>query len=413
MSAEAGVLVWLTALVPAFLFAFYKGWRGASGALALGMAVLTATQVALLALGVSEPNWSVLLGLVVVYIAVCLGLGTFAELLHGARQDAERQALTDVLTDLPNRRHALLVLDRAFAAAERGAPLSVALFDLDHFKRFNDRYGHEVGDEVLKAFAGILKARTRRMNLSARFGGEEFLSVLSEATPEEAETFSEHVREDLRRVDLPWGPVTVSCGVAGYARGMGAPDFLVAAADQALFAAKEQGRDRTVMTDLVSPSPVGPVGTAVDVPPSTAEGSATDATDGPHPSQEGRRTVMVVDDDDHVRRTIVEVIRDLEHGVIEAGSPLTALDLLKHPGLRVDLLVTDVMMPEMSGITFVERASKQRPGIPVLYVSGYMHGEVSWPGVPGSATDFVAKPLSIEVLSQKVERLLGIGASSR
>ena len=417
MSGEGGVLVWLTALVPAFLMAYYKGWRGASVALALGMAVLTLAQVALQLLGLSEPNWGLLLGLVVVYIGACLGLGTFAELLHGARRDAERQALTDVLTDLPNRRHALIVLEGAFAAAERGVPLSVALFDLDHFKGFNDRYGHEVGDEVLKTFAGVLGAATRRMNLSARFGGEEFISVLTDADREAARAFAERVRRGLGAIDLPWGPVTVSCGVATYEKGMGAPDFLVAAADQALYAAKEGGRDRTVVAGLAAPPSVGVARAPSAGGDEAAEAGKPVPPEAPHPvepsvavkaasARSGRRTVMVVDDDDQVRRTIVQVIRELDHSVIEAGNPLTALDLLRHDGLHVDLLITDVMMPEMSGITFVEKVSEQRPGIPVLYVSGYIHGEVSWPGVPGSVTDFLEKPVSVEVLEDKVARLL-------
>ena len=401
----------MTALVPAFLFAYYKGWRGASVALALGMAVLTATQIALLLLGLSEPNWGLLLGLVVVYIVTSLGLGTFAELLHRARYDAEQQALTDVLTDLPNRRHSLIVLEGAFAAAERGVHLCVALFDLDRFKRFNDDYGHEVGDEVLKTFAGVLKACTRRMNLSARFGGEEFISVLRDADSEEALAFAERVRQDLKAVELPWGPITVSCGVAAHERGMGTADFLVAAADRALYAAKEGGRDRVVLAGSYAAR-------TLEQAPAAPEARATIAADPPAsaipaPRTDGTQTILIVDDDDRVRKSLTEALRDLDYGVIETGSPLTALDLLRHPGLHVDLLITDVMMPEMSGITFVEKASEQRPGIPVLYMSGYIHGEVSWPGVPGSVTDFVEKPFSLELLAEKVERLIEIGAPSR
>ncbi len=402
----------MTALVPAFLFAYYKGWRGASVALALGMAVLTAAKIALLLLGSSDPNWGLLLGLVVVYIATCLGLGIFAELLHRARQDAERQALTDVLTGLPNRRHSLIVLETAFAAAERGiVHLCVALFDLDRFKRFNDDYGHEVGDEVLKTFAGVLTACTRRMNLSARFGGEEFISVLTDAGPEGALAFAERVRQDLKAAELPWGPITVSCGVAAYEKGMGAPDFLVAAADRAMYAAKEGGRDQVVLAG----SDTAPT---LEQAPAAPEARVTIPADPrasamPAPRTDGAETILIVDDDDRVRKSLTEGLRDLDYGVIETGSPLTALDLLRHPGLHVDLLITDVMMPEMSGITFVEKASEQRPGIPVLYMSGYIHGEVSWPGVPGSVTDFVEKPLSLELLAEKVERLIEIGAPSR
>ena len=221
MTGDDGVLVWLTALVPAFLFAYYKGWQGVSVALALGMAVLTSVHLALLALGLSEPDWSLLLGVVIVYVGVCLGLGTLADLLHRDRYEAEQQALTDTLTTLSNRRHATLSLEQAFAAAARGAPLCVALFDLDKFKDFNDRHGHVAGDQVLKLFGKILKGYTRAMDLSASFGGEEFLSVLLDGDEEGALVFAERVRQRLKTSELPFGRITVSCGVAAYGEEMG------------------------------------------------------------------------------------------------------------------------------------------------------------------------------------------------
>ena len=89
MTSREGVLVWLTALVPAFLLAYYKGWHGASVALALGMATLTSAHVALLLLGHVAPNWTLLFGVVLVYIGVSLGLGVFADLLHQAKEEAE------------------------------------------------------------------------------------------------------------------------------------------------------------------------------------------------------------------------------------------------------------------------------------------------------------------------------------
>jgi diguanylate cyclase (GGDEF)-like protein len=250
MTGDDGVLLWLTALIPAFLLAYYKGWRGVSVALAAGMAVLTSVNVALLLLGSSEPDWSLLLGVVVVYVGVCLGLGTFANLLHRARQDAERLALTDHLTALPNRRYAILVLERAFAAALRGAaggPFCVALFDIDNFRDFNDRYGHAVGDAVLKGLAGVLSRYTRDMDLSSRFGGEEFLSVLLAGGEEGALVFAERIRKSVKELELSWGPITVSCGVAAFSEQMGTMEELLGAADEALYAAKHGGRDRVVL----------------------------------------------------------------------------------------------------------------------------------------------------------------------
>ena len=249
MTGDDGVLVWLTALDPAFLFAYYKGWQGVSVALALGIAVLTSVHVALLLLGLSEPDWSLLLGVVIVYVGVCLGLGTLADLLHRARYEAEQQALTDTLTTLSNRRHAMLSLEQAFAAAARGVPLCVALFDLDKFKDFNDRHGHVAGDQVLKLFGKILKGYTRAMDLSARFGGEEFLSVLLDSDEEGARVFAERIRERLKTAELAYGPVTVSCGVAVYNEEMRTIEDLVAAADQALYTAKKGGRDQVVLAD--------------------------------------------------------------------------------------------------------------------------------------------------------------------
>ncbi len=247
MTGDEGVLVWLIALVPAFLFAYYKGWQGVSVVLALGMAVLASVHVALLLLGRSEPDLSLLLGVVIVYVGICLGLGILAKVFHRARHRAEQQALTDALTRLPNRRHAMLTLERAFAAAERGVLVCVVFFDLDEFKNFNDRHGHEAGDQVLKVFGEALEDSTRAMDLSARFGGEEFLSVLLDTNEEGALAFAKRVRQRLEASELPLGRITVSCGVAAYSEEMGNIEDLVAAADEALYSAKRDGRDRVVL----------------------------------------------------------------------------------------------------------------------------------------------------------------------
>lgn len=407
MTSPAGEIVWLTALVPAFLLAYYKGWRGASLALALGMATLTSAHVALLLTGGPEPNWPLLLAVVVVYIGTCLGLGAFADLLHRARRDAEEQALTDVLTGLPNRRQAMMVLERAFASAERGASLTVVLFDLDRFKGVNDRHGHQVGDKVLIAFAEILKNLTRRTDLSARIGGEEFLSILVYNEEEGGGIFAERVRQGLKAAELPWGPVTVSCGVAAYVPGMGASDFLVGAADRALYTAKDEGRDRVVVAGR-DPEAASVLPEKIE-PPSTDEARKAQHAPTSERALDDAATILIVDDDDQMRKSITEFLRDLGYNVIETNDPFAALDLLGHHDLRVDLLITDVIMPAMSGVTLVDKAAKERPGMPVLYMSGYIHGKVSWPGVPGSVTDFIEKPLSIELLTEKVEGLLDSG----
>ena len=211
---DQGVLIWLTSLVPAFLLAYYRGFKGVALALAGGMAVLSLTQVVVLVFGFAPPNWAVLLSVVVLYLGISIGIGIFAEILHRERVEAEKMALLDHLTGLPNRRHAELTLGLEFAAATRGRRLAVVVFDLDHFKQVNDRYGHDAGDQTLRAFANILKASTRRMNLSARFGGEEFISILADCDADAAVDFANRVRGGLRAMKFRWGPVTVSAGAA-------------------------------------------------------------------------------------------------------------------------------------------------------------------------------------------------------
>jgi diguanylate cyclase (GGDEF)-like protein len=238
---EAGALLWLIALIPAFLLAYYRGWRGVATALAMGMAAISLTQVVATVLQRTIPD--LLFWIVVAYLAIAIGIGWVTELLHRERADVEDLALTDILTRLPNRRHARAFLDNEFGAAERGRPLAVVLFDLDDFKSYNDRFGHQVGDDGLRHFAEILVSTTRRMNLSSRFGGEEFLTVLAGSDEEGALVFAERVRETLASGRLSKGSLTVSAGVAAYHPSMRSPDELIAAADLSLYRAKRDGKN--------------------------------------------------------------------------------------------------------------------------------------------------------------------------
>ncbi len=235
------LLLWLLALIPAFLLAHYRGWMGVAVAMLIGMVVLSMAQVAAVSTGL-HTDWALLLGVVAVYIAVGMSVGVVSELLHVERARAEELALTDGLTDMPNRRLADLFLEKEFAAAQRGRPLAVVLYDIDYFKAFNDRHGHSAGDGALRFFADTLRSRTRRMDLSARYGGEEFITILSAGATHGAVCLAEAVRSRL--ADHPHHlPFTVSAGVAEYTDGMESQMELLTAADRALYAAKSDGRD--------------------------------------------------------------------------------------------------------------------------------------------------------------------------
>jgi diguanylate cyclase (GGDEF)-like protein len=172
---------------------------------------------------------------------------------HGTSRRMRELALTDELTGLPNRR---CVLERLAAQVARtDARCAVLIADLDHFKSINDRHGHLVGDEVLRAVATALRDSARDPVLLGRLGGEEFVAVLPDATPAAARQFGERLREAVAAIDLSvWLPgrvLTISVGATVSQPGDDVGRMLQRA-DDALYAAKEAGRDRTVVAPSIS-----------------------------------------------------------------------------------------------------------------------------------------------------------------
>jgi diguanylate cyclase (GGDEF)-like protein len=163
--------------------------------------------------------------------------------LHGI---VRRQAQTDELTDLANRRRFMEALHYEVARCNRfGTVVSLVLFDLDRFKRINDRCGHQVGDAVLRGTAHVIRERVRETDLAARIGGEEFAVILAGTDLDGAMAFAEHLRnaiaEHVRVERVDW-PVTASFGVTA-SHADCAVDDLIAAADRALYRAKAGGRN--------------------------------------------------------------------------------------------------------------------------------------------------------------------------
>ena len=159
-------------------------------------------------------------------------------------------AATDFLTGLPNRRHIMERMEQEFARTRRDpeALTAVLMFDLDLFKSINDRYGHAMGDEVLKHFSGILRLELRKVDSVGRIGGEEFCILLSGADMDDAALFAERVRARLAASPLHHGvtpvPVTVSIGIAAMRTDDATINNALSRADAALYQAKQCGRDR-------------------------------------------------------------------------------------------------------------------------------------------------------------------------
>jgi two-component system cell cycle response regulator len=172
------------------------------------------------------------------------------EELVGQSRRLESLIFEDPLTGLANRRYILTQLGSFVSGTRRhGRPLSVAIVDIDHFKAVNDRYGHQVGDDVLVAVTGALRSHMRAEDQLGRLGGEEFLAVLPDTGPDAAIAAAERMREEVAATwiehDSERLGVTVSLGVAAWEED-DPPELLLRRADEALYVAKAGGRDRVV-----------------------------------------------------------------------------------------------------------------------------------------------------------------------
>ncbi len=174
------------------------------------------------------------------------------------RESLQRQSIRDALTGLFNRRYMETTVERELRQAQRqNQSVGFIMIDLDHFKQFNDTYGHAAGDALLSSLGDFLSAGIRGSDIACRYGGDEFVLILPQATLEDTAQRAERLREGLKRVTInhrgmTLGPVTASVGVSAYPDHAAAIDPLLSLADMALYRAKDDGRDRVNIASRLS-----------------------------------------------------------------------------------------------------------------------------------------------------------------
>ena len=174
------------------------------------------------------------------------------------RELLRNQSIRDPLTGLFNRRYMEESLNREIQRASRsGRYASLVMLDLDHFKHFNDTFGHQAGDVLLKEVAATIKTRVRAGDLACRYGGEEFSIIIAEADAEGAHKCVESIRDAIKHLSVhhrgqTLGAITVSAGIASFPAHGNNPEDLTHAADKALYQAKKEGRDRIVIYDGIA-----------------------------------------------------------------------------------------------------------------------------------------------------------------
>jgi diguanylate cyclase (GGDEF)-like protein len=179
-------------------------------------------------------------------------LATINGMLTEKNKELQVLSITDSLTGLHNRKHFMEVLANEVARARRNKnPFSVMMIDTDHFKKYNDTFGHQVGDALLKKIGVIFMESLRNVDYPSRYGGDEFIVLLPEVEKEKAFEVAERIRglvaaktlsRDTNRV-----AVTVSIGVAAFPEHGDTPEAIIASADGALYHAKRNGRNRVVL----------------------------------------------------------------------------------------------------------------------------------------------------------------------
>jgi diguanylate cyclase (GGDEF)-like protein len=171
------------------------------------------------------------------------------------RDTLKYQSLRDSLTGLFNRRHMEESLERELLRAARSqTPVTVLMIDIDHFKRFNDVYGHGAGDLLLRELGAVLRSLVRGGDISCRYGGEEFLMIMAETSLEAGYQRAQNIRQQVTGLQVRYHgetlrKITVSIGVAGFPVNGEAAGTIVKAADEALYRAKREGRDRVVVAE--------------------------------------------------------------------------------------------------------------------------------------------------------------------
>lgn len=182
-------------------------------------------------------------------------LATINRMLSDRNQELQTVSITDGLTGLYNRKHFMEVLASEVARATRCRhQFSVAMIDADHFKEYNDTLGHQAGDALLKGIGAVLRESLRSMDYASRYGGDEFIVLLPEASLDEAVEVAERIREKATTARLggetKLAAVTVSIGVATFPEHGKTPEAIIAGADGALYHAKRNGRNRVVIAGV-------------------------------------------------------------------------------------------------------------------------------------------------------------------
>lgn len=355
-------------------------------------------QTAWLFLSISRVDYPVQ-----IYHSFLVQLVHYMSSMFTTLQRLRNLAFKDALTGLYNRRYMEEAGKRMFYLGQRyGHDIAVLFIDLDHFKQINDRLGHDTGDQALMQVADILTRRLRQSDIIARYGGDEFLVVLPHTSSLEAEHTAHRICADARNNPVGEGtealPLSLSIGIAlssGEHR-----DFseTIRRADEALLNAKTTGGNQVVQWNAIEMEQELTRIRDLSAPTAPAE----DFTE----EQKNQPGILLVDDDPIVLQYIRQLLRQRAYRVMVALSSEEAVRLLEaHPG-AVDLLITDINLPDMNGFELLKKINDTAGHIVSIVISSDLSTERAILSIRHGAYDIVQKPFTGDQLFLAVDRAL-------
>ncbi len=302
----------------------------------------------------------------------------------------QQMATTDELTGLFNRREALRRLDDYWAVASReGRPLACMMLDIDHFKKCNDTYGHDVGDAVLRETSSTLRRHVRAGETVFRIGGEEFVVLCPGSTAEKASKGAERLRAavEANRIERNGQSlgITISVGIGERSHQTVGPYDLLKLADEALYEAKRSGRNRVCVDSATKL-------TVLKQTSQHLQAQKRTPTSDMYHSGVFRGIVLVVDDDPLARRLARKLLERDGFEVHEACDGLEAL--AEVPKIHPDVILMDVMMPNLDGFECTRRLSADPATreIPIIMVRGGTDEKQIEAGFDAGSNEYITKP---------------------
>ncbi|MBT3297213.1 MAG: diguanylate cyclase [Verrucomicrobia bacterium] len=313
-------------------------------------------------------------------------------------------ATRDPLTGIFNRTRLEEELDRAWLTSRRyDSSMGVVVVDVDNFKTINDAYGHSIGDEILRDFAQVMTGAARNTDIIARYGGDEFVAILPRAGETNARTFAERLLYNTRRHTFCHSShrlnITISIGVSttDNPTSPATSSVLVGQADRALYSAKRAGRNRICVWPEKAYAP--------DDSPVAAPGK-TSVTADPSPARASGARIIVVEDEDGIRRLVTLMLERDKHDVIAFPNATLALDeLTANPGSR-DILLTDIGLPDKSGIELLHEVAALDDSIIKIVMTGHATVDNAIQCLREGAYDFIQKPIERSQLLALLRRAM-------